>query len=615
MKRCPFCFEEIQDAAIKCKHCGSMLARGDSAAPPDIDDADMLVDTRRVPGRIAPPPADDDADDLDLGDTRSRFDLAPGRMLLGKYRIERRLGKGGMGVVFEARDTELDGLRVAIKVLPAILAENVRSVAALKREAAISLRLTHPSICRLHTFNADGELKFLVMEFIDGQTLDDLLQSKPDGRLSLDELLPIARQVAAALDHAHAQQPPILHRDIKPSNIMIARDGTVKVVDFGIAREMKDSRTRVTGQETSGTLLYCSPEQYNGRSLTPASDVYSFAATLYECLAGHPPFWQGSIGHQLLNNAPEAIEGVEEGVNEAVLRGLAKKASGRLRGAGELVDLLGGVVSPRPKERKAVRRPQGFALVPEPRDTSVQRKLPLAVDRPTPAKPSPGDIITNSIGMKLVYIPSGEFMMGSPEDEEGRWKDETQHLVKLGKGFHMGVTQVTQAQWQGLIGNDPSHFKGNDLPVENVSLNDAMEFCRKLSEKESKRYRLPTEAEWEYACRAGSTGPYAGRSLDDLGWYSDNSGGKTHPVATKEANAWGIFDMHGNVFEWCQDWYADYPKGKGADPTGPANGSCRLLRGGAWGYYPTNCRSANRGRDSPRNRNDGVGFRVALDSG
>ena len=233
--------------------------------------------------------------------------------------------------------------------------------------------------------------------------------------------------------------------------------------------------------------------------------------------------------------------------------------------------------------------------------------------------PKPGDVLTNSIGMKLAYIPPGEFMMGSPAGEKGRYADEgPQHRVRITKGFYMGATEVTQAQWQRVMGNNPSKFKGESLPVETVSWADATEFCRKLSAKEGKTYRLPTEAEWEYACRAGSTGPYAGNGrLDDMGWYSENSGNKTHAVATKQANAWGLYDMHGNVWEWCEDWDGeDYYKERpnpDIDPKGPGQGDNgrRVLRGGSWYGSATFCRVGYRNNGTPSGVRNTAGFRVS----
>ena len=249
--------------------------------------------------------------------------------------------------------------------------------------------------------------------------------------------------------------------------------------------------------------------------------------------------------------------------------------------------------------------------------------------------------IENTVGMKFVKIEPGTFVMGSPDAEEGHDKDETQHKVTITKAFMMATTPVTQAQWKAVMGTAPSHFKGNDLPVEQVSWNDAVEFCRKLCAKEGKKYRLPTEAEGEYSCRAGTTGRYAGtRTLDDMGWYADNSGDspldsaqifatdqaqygdrllanhcQTHPVGQKKANAWGVYDMHGNVYQWCQDFYGDYAAGGVTDPIGDKRDktSSRVLRGGSCYGIPRVCRSAFRNRFAPISRFNDVGFRVCLD--
>ncbi len=210
------------------------------------------------------------------------------------------------------------------------------------------------------------------------------------------------------------------------------------------------------------------------------------------------------------------------------------------------------------------------------------------------------------------YCPAGTFMMGSPSSEEGRSGDETQHRVTLTKGFWMLETQVTQKMWESVMGNNPSYFKGAQNPVEEVSWNDCQEFCKALSRKLGGSIKLPTEAQWEYACRAGTTGAYAG-DLDAMAWYCGNSGNKTPPVGTKQANAWGLYDMHGNVYEWCQDWFGDYPTNSVTDPTGPANGSNRVYRGGSWDNDAEFCRSALRCYNSPEYRSDRLGLRVLLE--
>ena len=210
-----------------------------------------------------------------------------------------------------------------------------------------------------------------------------------------------------------------------------------------------------------------------------------------------------------------------------------------------------------------------------------------------------GPFWTNSLGMCFSCIPPGTFLMGSPETEEERAADETQHAVTLTKGLWMGVHPVTQEQWQAVMGNNPSHFKhAKNLPVEQVSWEDCQEFITKLREQDKKPYRLPTEAEWEYACRAGTTTPFFfGSTLStDLANYDGNytygTGKKgvfrekTTPVGTFPKNAWGLHDIHGNVWEWCQDWFADYTTNAVVDPQGPNSAQARVLRGGSWFYYP-----------------------------
>ena len=236
--------------------------------------------------------------------------------------------------------------------------------------------------------------------------------------------------------------------------------------------------------------------------------------------------------------------------------------------------------------------------------------------------------ITNSIGVKLVLIPKGQFMMGSPESEEGRNDDETQHEVTISKDYYLGVHEVTQALYEKVIRKNPSHFQGAivgnenaDLPVDNVSWEDAVEFCKKLSDlpeekKAGRVYRLPTEVEWEYACRAGSKTAYSFDDeeglLPEYGWFNRNSSDRTHTVGLLEPNVWGLYDMHGNVWEWCSDRHEEYPKGAVSDPTGPKEGSDRVIRGGSWFNVAANCRSAYRSRTAPSYRYNYLGFRVAL---
>jgi len=240
---------------------------------------------------------------------------------------------------------------------------------------------------------------------------------------------------------------------------------------------------------------------------------------------------------------------------------------------------------------------------------------------PTPSTPSPTPIpknITNSIDMEFVPIPAGEFDMGSPSSEVGRNDNEGPvHHVTISEDFYMGKYEVTQEQWQKVMGSNPSYFKGDDLPVEQISWNEIQDFIRKLNERESSvKYRLPSEAEWEYAARAGTTTRYSfGDDESDLGdyvWYNDNSGEETHPVGLKQPNPWGLYDMHGNVYEWVQDeWHNSYD---GAPSDGSAweggDGAYRVIRGGGWGLIAGDCRSAYRNCDVLGYRDYYLGFRL-----
>lgn len=241
-------------------------------------------------------------------------------------------------------------------------------------------------------------------------------------------------------------------------------------------------------------------------------------------------------------------------------------------------------------------------------------------------KKEPPKNFTNTLGMKFVWIPPGSFMMGSPENEIGRRDDgEAQHKVTLTKGFYMGVYTVTQEHWQAIMGDNPSQFKGEEkLPVECISWNDCQKFIQRLREKDKKPYRLPTEAEWEYACRAGTTTPfYSGETIttDQANFNGDFIYGiakrgisrkKTTSVGIFPANAWGLHDMHGNVYQWCDDWYGDVPQKDAVDPQGPEKGILRVVRGGNFSFPPKFCRSASRNGFEPHYRNRTIGCRLCF---
>ena len=227
-------------------------------------------------------------------------------------------------------------------------------------------------------------------------------------------------------------------------------------------------------------------------------------------------------------------------------------------------------------------------------------------------KPGKAEVIElgKDVKLEMLLIPAGKFLMGSPATEKGRYTNETQHEVTLTKPFYMGKNEVTQEQWQALMGNNPSRNKGAKLPVTNVSWNECQDFIKKLNASAKGGYRLPYEAEWEFACRAGTTTAYS---------YGDNltksdaniDGDSIKAVGGYKPNAFGLYDVHGNVWEWCEDWYDDYPAGAVTDPKGLGTGTSRVLRGGSFFFNESLARSSSRGSFSPTIRNGSNGFRLA----
>lgn len=403
------------------------------------------------------------------------------------------------------------------------------------------------------------------------------------------------------------------------------------MTDFGLARKMGESARHYNQRSVSGTYLYMSPEQYQGKRIDRRADIYGIGMTLYELLAGrHPYSGGGDIGHMVLNEMPEPIAGVPDRLNSVILKCLSKEKVQRVGSASELRSGL------------------------EARDKTLELEMPK-VETIAPTDPRQGLI-------NMVRIPAGTFEMGSPEDEEGRFDNEGPlHKVKILRPFFIGATEVivalfkqfihetsyaTDAEregwawiWEGkewtkkerASWRAPGFIQEEDHPVSCVSWNDAVRFCNWLSKKEGRQpsykieresvawdrnvdgYRLPTEAEWEYSSRAGTKSLFfTGDTESDLmhaGWYGGNSGKKTHPVGKKAVNAWGLYDMHGNVWEWCWNWYGDCPTGMVTDPGGPEHGSDRVVRGGSWSSEVRYCRSANRINNKPYNRNSNVGFR------
>ena len=616
-----------------------------------------------------------------INDAKTVADGGKDMILAGRYRILRRLGQGGMGSVWLAEDRQLDNRKVAIKMLPTIVVQDKRAYQQLKGEALVSLKLIHPNIVTLRAFEENNGAPFLVMDYIEGQTLSDCLAVR--GKLSEAETIKLLKPIAAALDYAHSEK--VIHRDVKPSNIIIRKDGHPFILDFGIAREIQESMTRVTGRTISGTLLYMSPEQLRGAPPKPAQDVYSFSAMAYECLAGQPPFIRGQIEYQIVNEKPTPLPGVSRFVT-AIMSGLEKNPEGRPKSCTAVVDIdkfsrvehverVGGRIGLGDlKENKGGRTKPTLWAVSAVLAVAVIAVLYWGLAQYNADAKTLGKwdnriggeknivtikggnrycIIDLSLGANATHYPVSYLSEPPPGGfntdeyktkklvlrriEPGKFKMCGKYDVMLTKPFYCGLFEITQKQYMLVKGDNPSFFKDPIFPVEQVTWHEIRgsslpynwpkstkvepdSFMGRLQARTGLSLDLPTEAQWEYACRAGTTSEYhnggdSEKDLIQLGRYkgnqNDGKGGynKIAKVGSYLPNAWGLYDMHGNVWEPCLDWYGECQDGV-VDPVGPFRGPNRVFRGGGWFNDATCCTSSNRGVSPASFVSNLHGFRV-----
>ncbi len=568
---------------------------------------------------------------------------------LHEYQPKRILGAGGFGAVFLCQDTYMQA-EVVIKGL--YNTDMERSLADAFREAHVLRHLSreHPSIVGVqHCSYADESQTrpYIVMDYFPGVSLQSYLDDLGEKPLPLEDFHPIAWQIAVGMQAAHGKG--VLHRDLKPDNVLVKRgdDGwQVRIIDFGLAirtrvvqvsTSVPSQERTLSGESAAGTAKYASPEQMGelpGVKPGPYSDVYAFGK-----LCCYMLFRDTDLGLEDWASLPEALADM---LNKCTKKPLAKRYASfepvltvlrqlepARKKSEEGEPQLGKLVQPAPERTQnhpmQADSDAARALSRQPE----LRSAPLTAAEAKDYQRQWADFLriepvyTNAGGMKFMWCPPGTFLMGSPSGQ-GCDNERPQHRVTITKGFFLGVHQVTQAQWQAVMGSNPSHFKGDNRPVENVSWKDCQEFCRKLGERDGKRYRLPTEAEWEYACRAGTTTEYSFGDVfrdDQANSASSFLGaigralftGKTTPVGKFQPNAWGLFDMHGNVWEWCQDGKRPYSEGDIKDPIGPQNeDDARLLRGGSWCSFIESCRAAYRYRNAPGSRVNRFGFRVCF---
>ena len=523
-------------------------------------------------------------------------------LLDNRYRPIKFLGEGGFGRTFQAVDEKRLNTPCVIKqFLPqqAGSAALQKATELFQQEAKRLQELgKHPQVPDLEAFfSQDGRL-YLVQDFIDGQNL--LEEFENQGKLNEAQIRIILIELLPVLQFIHDNK--VIHRDIKPENIIRSKNGKLFLIDFGVSKETSGTILTRVGT-TVGTPGYAAPEQFRGM-VYHNSDLYSLAVTCVRLLTGHFP------------KSDSSDELFDTNTMEWQWRKYVSLSQ-------ELTTILETMLQDIPAKRYQSATEVLAALTNQKTIVISTPQLPANTNLNINPHTSFTEDLGKGIKLEMIAIPGGTFLMGSPENEAGRRDTESpQHQVSV-PSFFIGKYLLTQAQYQAVMGNNPARFKGNNRPVEKVSWDDAVAFCQKLTQKTGKNYKLPSEAQWEYACRAGTTTPfYFGKTITpDLVNYDGNYAyaaapkGKyrkqTTDVGTFPPNPFGLYDMHGNVWEWCEDdWQKNYINA-------PLNGSASIsqstnnvLRGGSWNINPEHCRSASRYYNDAGFDFNAFGFRV-----
>ena len=556
----------------------------------------------------------------------------------GKYIIKQVLGQGGFGITYLAEQVSLDR-EVAIKEFfmndgcmrdVASGRVTVPSTGAAARveqfrkkffkEAQSLASMDHPNIIGvIDVFEENGTV-YYSMPYMPNGSLKSLVQKK--GPLPEAEALRYVRQVASALKYMHDRH--LCHYDVKPDNILIDNRNNAVLIDFGISKNYD-----ADGNETSTTPIgisegYAPIEQYQGISgFSPASDIYALGATLYYLLEGKVPpsaisrvagtkltFSANVSGRtQSLMKQSMALQQHQRPTDLSCFSEDHKEKPRKILGLIVTLTLIAGGVmiisqnDPGSCSRNKVAEEEVLAS-----DSIIQsEKEELAIN----------PIIQQAID-NMVWVEGGTFTMGrTPEPGSNEtFGKEPAHQVTL-SDYYISKYEVTQELWQAVMGYNPSEFKNNPKnPVENVSWSDCQEFIAELNRLTGKTFRLPTEAEWEFAACGGNRSKgyrlSGSDNVDDVAWYFFNSEDTTHPVGQKSPNELGLYDMSGNVDEWCHDWYGNYSSDSQTNPFGPSTGSERVNRGGCWSLYGGFCTAWYRSSDVPTATKNSIGLRLAL---
>ena len=536
----------------------------------------------------------------------------------GKYIIKRVLGQGGFGITYLAEQVSLDR-EVAIKEFfmkdncsrdessSEVSIPTTGSTAQVEqyrkkfmKEARTLASLDHPHIVSVIDVWEENGTVYYSMPYMPGGSLRDYVATH--GRMPEQQALRYVGQIASALKYMH-EKKHLCHYDIKPANILIDSYDNAILIDFGISKNYDSN-----GNETSSTPVGMSEgfaplEQYQQmvNEFSPASDVYALGATLFYLLMGKVPPSAISLvqGEEL-----QFDTAVSDTVKQIVLSAVVPAIKKRLQSVEGFINLKDS-----DHVDKTTENYESTSISDSPNSTEETQ----IVDKKN-------SIIDNPIIQKLlddmVLVEGGTFAMGK---NTFFYSDSNpQHHVTL-SSFRICKFQVTQELWLAVMGTNPSAMQGDKTrPVENVSWIDCQEFIDKLNRITGMIFRLPTEAEWEFAAQGGTHSydyKYSGWNYDGVvAWNLSNSCGSTHPVGTKKPNELGLYDMSGNVFEWCMDWYDSYREIHTTNPKGPSSGKNRIFRGGAWNRLKEYCRVWSRGRALPEDRQSNLGFRLAMDA-